>query len=77
MPTRRKEASPKTLALVKKGKNVKMDDDVDRIDVYNQYDEENIEIDEEPVSIHLFYQWRRDIQHNDTQQNDTYHISVI
>jgi len=55
MPTRRKEASPKTLALVKKGKNVKMDDDVDRIDVYNQYDEENIEIDEEPVSIHLFF----------------------
>jgi hypothetical protein len=32
-----------------------MDDDVDRIDVYNQYDEENIEIDEEPVSIHLFF----------------------
>ena len=29
---------------------IKRGDVIDRIDVYNQYDEENIEIDEQPVS---------------------------
>ena len=32
------------------GYDIKRGDVIDRIDVYNQYDEENIEIDEQPVS---------------------------
>ena len=63
VPTRRKELSTTTLAVSKRKKKTKEngvdvnDGDVvkhggviDRIDVYNQYDEENIEIDEQPVS---------------------------
>ena len=62
VPARRKELSTPTLAVSKKkkkkmlkgngvdGYNIKRGDVIDRIDVYNQYDEENIEIDEQPVS---------------------------
>ena len=62
VPARRKELSTPTLAVSKKkkkkmlkgngvdGYDIKRGDVIDRIDVYNQYDEENIEIDEQPVS---------------------------